>query len=742
MSGEHDGLMPGRHVLPAGRSLLGPDPTVWKRPAARLGDPTVAARALPLELSGRIVVNIPVQDGTTTVGMLSADWMGSVVDLETEDEDALLLLGTALGTRYRRDVAMRFANIKLPEPEGHEWIARVTGELRLAMRAGAACAFRYNWVEGRLTQVPGSFHCSARFTLPPDELDETYDVGEFVTGAAWVDSARRHQAKLVRGDSREWHERLFEEELHTVLCERLGKRDARYLVRFINRDDSPRLPFFSDQLLLHQACERFSAVLDSQYALRVTRAVNRLGEATAGPINSMDLNEAVGAALAEFGVSLWALVGTRPDGALETFASSGVVGDDDPTDGRASWPTSIEMLLEQEPVGEAAKVSDDTFLLALSDDGSVATDDLRTKGFTHILCFRAVLVEISVGFVVPLRRAGHDIGLASLRDELLEQVPLTLDSFELIVGLLARAAVDRRFDLARTAGLNIVRYLQHDIGTSLLSLVHEATSSLQSAANAIVGTPDGERVPDSAVWRIRSDRARLKTMLDGAARTFGVANFALGADQFLQLQRAEIGVHELVRDAVSGVKARFPDLLLRQHGIAPFVVTYDDKRLREMGRACVDRHCLTTAIVALLDNAVKYSIPRHPPEPVAVDLRLRRDGNFLYVAVDNWGLPIPEGRRAVIFEPFTRGGHRHYRRPVPGLGIGLFLARQIACAHEGDVMLRHCRPTLADPERRRREGFETSFELWVRSDLRPGTVNWSPARVGSATDRLGRHGRR
>lgn len=726
----HDDMMPGQSAWPVSGSLLGPDPGSWTRPVARLGETMSTRRAEPLDLAGSVVVNVPVRDGTASVGMLAADWHGAEHDLDAADGDALLLLGTTLATRYRRDVATRFAALRLPEPESDEWIPRVTSELRRALRAGAACAFRYDWIEGRLTQVPGSFDCAPRFELPTVQLKESYAVGEFVTGAAWVDPRNRYPAKLVQPESRKWHEELFDGELHTVLYERLGKRDARYLLRFINRDDSPKLPFFSDRLLLHQACDGLSAVLDSQYALRVTRAINRLVEATAGHLDNVKLRDAVGRALAEFGVKTWALLGTRSDGVIDTFADSGIV-DADPTGAQSGWPGSIEMLLDEEPVEEAEPVSSHTFLIELTARHGVATDDLLERGFTHLLCFRAILVDVSVGLVIPIRRTTQGARLSRLAGELREQIPHTLDSVELIVELLARATVDRRFDLARTAGLNIVRYLQHEIGTSVLSLVTEATNSLQAAANAIVGTPRGERIPDTTVWRIREDRARLNSMLNSAARTFGVANFALGADQFLQLQMADVAVLDLVRDAVAGVRTRFPDLLRHQFDIAPFVVDYDEKRIADLGSVCVDLACLTPAIVALLDNAVKYSIRRHPPDPVSVDLRLRRDGNRLYVAVSNWGLPIPESRRAVVFEPFTRGGYRHYRRPVPGLGIGLFLARQIARSHKGDVELRHNKPTLSDPRRRHSEGFDTCFELWVRSDLEPGTVNWSPEPVGT-----------
>lgn len=719
-------LVAGRFAQPPSMSLLDPDPARWRRPKSCDGNLIPRTRRVPpLDLAGYKVVNVPVQDGSTIVGMLAADWRGDLGDLEERDLDALLLLATTLGTRYRRDVVARFAALDLPESGSPDWIASVVAGLRRALRAGAGCAFRYDWIRGRLVLEPGSFDSARSSEAKLEPPNESYRLDEFESGADWIDRKSSARPRLVNQESRLWHRNLLDAELHTVLYERLGERDARYLLRFINRDDSPKLPFFTDRLLLHQACERLTAVLDSEYSLRVTQAINRLGESTSSPLDEGNLRAAVNDTVRHFGIDTWALVGTRADGVLETFVSAGIADDRDATSGLPVWPTSVEMLLDEEPVDEAQEVSDDIFLLALAGQRSSTCADMRRRGFTHFLCVRAVLIELSVGFLIPIRR-DPPADLADIASELVSHVPHTLDSTSLMLGLLGRVTVDRRFDVVRGAGLNIVRYLQHEIGTSMLSLVTEASNTLQSAANAIVMTPRGERVPDSAVWRIREDNARLKVMLSTAARTFGVTNFLIGTDKLLQLQMKSLPVLSVVRDAVAGVRARFPDLMLRQFDITPFEVKFDEARVRAIGDACVDRACLVPALIALLDNAVKYSITRYPPDRVTIDFGVRRDGNWLFFEVLNWGLPIPEGRRGMIFEPFTRGGHRHYRRAVPGLGIGLFLARQVARAHQGDVALRESSPTLADPNRRYKEGFRTRFELWVSCDLAEGIVNWDP----------------
>jgi histidine kinase/DNA gyrase B/HSP90-like ATPase len=53
------------------------------------------------------------------------------------------------------------------------------------------------------------------------------------------------------------------------------------------------------------------------------------------------------------------------------------------------------------------------------------------------------------------------------------------------------------------------------------------------------------------------------------------------------------------------------------------------------------------------------------------------------VAVENRGA-IPPERLATLFEPFGREP-RHAARSSSGLGLGLFISRQIALAHGGDI---------------------------------------------------------
>lgn len=93
----------------------------------------------------------------------------------------------------------------------------------------------------------------------------------------------------------------------------------------------------------------------------------------------------------------------------------------------------------------------------------------------------------------------------------------------------------------------------------------------------------------------------------------------------------------------------------------------------------VDPEALRLLLFNLFDNAVKYS-----DKEVQIDVRLRRNGRFVSLEVEDHGCGISKKDQERIFEKFYRG-ERQSGRKVVGSGIGLTLVKEIAEAHGGTV---------------------------------------------------------
>ncbi len=93
-----------------------------------------------------------------------------------------------------------------------------------------------------------------------------------------------------------------------------------------------------------------------------------------------------------------------------------------------------------------------------------------------------------------------------------------------------------------------------------------------------------------------------------------------------------------------------------------------------------DRNWTAEAVFNLLDNAVKYA-----KEGSRIILSVRRLGLFVEVSVEDENGAIAEEERAKVFTRFYRGKNSSREE---GIGVGLYLSRQIAVRQGGYMNLR------------------------------------------------------
>lgn len=143
----------------------------------------------------------------------------------------------------------------------------------------------------------------------------------------------------------------------------------------------------------------------------------------------------------------------------------------------------------------------------------------------------------------------------------------------------------------------------------------------------------------------------------------------------LELERLRIhrGMHTAREDLVAilhEVAARFQD---RPPGVR--VVTSSRAIVVE-----VDGDKVRTVLRNLLENAVKYSLPRSGP----VELSAVANANAVVIRVTDDGAGIPEGDEARIFEPFFRAD-RSRSKTTGGYGLGLSICKRVMEAHGGSI---------------------------------------------------------
>jgi signal transduction histidine kinase len=92
-----------------------------------------------------------------------------------------------------------------------------------------------------------------------------------------------------------------------------------------------------------------------------------------------------------------------------------------------------------------------------------------------------------------------------------------------------------------------------------------------------------------------------------------------------------------------------------------------------------EKRYATLILQNLLENARKYNRPGG-----RIRIAARAEGGWAVLAIGNTGRPVPPSAQEHIFERFHRGA---VGENVPGHGIGLNLARELARLHGGDLRL-------------------------------------------------------
>jgi hypothetical protein len=163
--------------------------------------------------------------------------------------------------------------------------------------------------------------------------------------------------------------------------------------------------------------------------------------------------------------------------------------------------------------------------------------------------------------------------------------------------------------------------------------------------------------------RTYAARALMQTRQIGELieRLFDVNRIQAGR---LALVAAPIDLLTVVRDAVdvAGTLPNAPTIrVLPTRG--PIPLQGDAVRLEQV-------------FVNLLSNAIE-----HAKDSPTIDVIVSKSGSLAVVEVRDYGPGIPSDVLPLLFQPYARLGQKH----SAGLGLGLYLAREIVTAHGGTI---------------------------------------------------------
>jgi signal transduction histidine kinase len=147
-------------------------------------------------------------------------------------------------------------------------------------------------------------------------------------------------------------------------------------------------------------------------------------------------------------------------------------------------------------------------------------------------------------------------------------------------------------------------------------------------------------------------------------------------DNVMDFARGKLG------DGISVSPERSPDLAVElEHVVSEIQRAHPDRRIELTSSLDSAFSCDGRRIAQLLSNLLSNAIS-HGSEKGLVRVCMTRHGSAFELSVENEGKPIEADKIERLFQPFTRGSSAS---PRPGLGLGLYIASEIARSHGGTL---------------------------------------------------------
>ena len=210
----------------------------------------------------------------------------------------------------------------------------------------------------------------------------------------------------------------------------------------------------------------------------------------------------------------------------------------------------------------------------------------------------------------------------------------------------------RKVDEERRELQTLVSDISHQVKTPV--------ANLKMVTDTLLAKPVTERERRDFLQGIRSQTDKLEFLVQSMGKA---SRLETGA---ITLEKKDVPLLDTLAQAMSGIVYG-----AEQKGISVEVQCPDDLRVSH------DSKWTAEALFNLLDNAVKYT-----PAGGRISVSVEQWEMYVKLDVTDTGKGIPESRQAAIFRRFYREEAVHDQ---PGVGIGLYLAREIISRQGGYI---------------------------------------------------------
>ena len=210
----------------------------------------------------------------------------------------------------------------------------------------------------------------------------------------------------------------------------------------------------------------------------------------------------------------------------------------------------------------------------------------------------------------------------------------------------------RKVDEERRELQTLVSDISHQVKTPV--------ANLKMVTDTLLAKPVTEQERQDFLQGIRSQTDKLEFLVQSMGKA---SRLETGA---VTLEKKDVPLLDTLAQAMSGIVYG-----AEQKGISVEVECPEDLRVSH------DSKWTAEALFNLLDNAVKYT-----PAGGKISVSVAQWEMYVKLDVADTGKGIPESRQAAIFRRFYREEEVHDQ---PGVGIGLYLAREIISRQGGYI---------------------------------------------------------